>query len=380
MGLMHLKSGRVSQACDTIFEALSLVTLCEGTASLLTAEILEDLALAHAQKHVEILSSAFMPHEGSANTTASTPIADDGALGSKLFAIMIPATNTTGGVIDKLRELRDRSDGVSDHQTIDAMTVTALEIRKRKNGEKHLRVAHCLVRRAELFWVLKRYTSVIELYAEASEIFAAATGTGKSKPIAQVCSYSHNTCVQCLNALTRSLLAHPQLASWTAVAHLLNGDFGRAEEANKRAEKLVAKVFGPASWEMYRVIMDRVRVCQAMVDDAKRQGSPSKEIVDLARKAYSKAERYETQASILQASLRKDEVKDDVLWTLSHFAPIYRGCSTPATLPAHAETVSGTATGNAAVKSNASKKSTSFKSSAALTRGGVRLSERTHKS
>ena len=32
------------------------------------------------------------------------------------------------------------------------MVMSALEIRRCKNGDKHLRVAHCLLRRTELLW------------------------------------------------------------------------------------------------------------------------------------------------------------------------------------------------------------------------------------
>ena len=56
LGAMHLKSGRLAQACDCLYEALNLATLCEGSASLLTAEILEDLALAHLRKRFGIVT------------------------------------------------------------------------------------------------------------------------------------------------------------------------------------------------------------------------------------------------------------------------------------------------------------------------------------
>merc|ERR1712070_1146244 len=95
-----------------------------------------------------------------------------------------------------------------------------------------------------------------------------------------------------------------QLASWVASAYLWMGNVKKTEESIKKAEALTKKVFGATSWEAYRLMKDRVRLCQVAADGKDAQSVE-------ARKCYSKAERIDTQAVILLEKL-KDKA-DDVL-------------------------------------------------------------------
>ena len=336
LGTVCLKSGELQQACDHLLQALTLTVLSEGTTSLRIADILEDLAFAHTRKRFDPSSipGAVSAEELSAkanNPTPATGKALNGApplreatctLGESLFAVMVPTVQAVGTIDDPLRKiLKDRQSNIDDEDAIDAMMLCALEIRRRKNGPTHVRVAHALVRRAELFWTQRRYAQVCDLYARAIEIFADDGGVCKA-----VC----------------------QLTSWSAIAYLLNGDLKMAEHANKKAEDLSIQVFGAVSWESFRLMIDKVRIYMAMVeecnvpsttnpspiDEYKGQADRDKSADPSRRKKaqtlYAKAERCETQAAILQASLVKDKVLDLVLPTLSYFAPIYRGGFAPA--------------------------------------------------
>ena len=323
LGVINLKVGNVELACEQLFEALDLVTQAEGTEGLLTAEILEDLALAQTRKRPSPLSTAAVSRidEGS----------EDRTLGASLLALMVPATEAAGVAAGKLRKLRDREGGISDVEAIDAMVTSALSMRRRKNGRSHLRVAHCLLRRTELFWTEGRYEEIVALYAEASPIFEAAAGTANCKPVAQ-------------------------LAAWTATAHLYNRDFKKAEESSKTAEELATKVFGAESWEFYRTMMDKVRLYQSVADDAKQQGvDPA--LSDVARKAFMKAERIEVQAKLLQAALLKAGSRDEVLQTLSFYAPQVRAASHSGDVPAMTEGTTSKARSSIATAKDSSRSS-----------------------
>ena len=73
----------------------------------------------------------------------------------------------------------------------------------------------------------------------------------------------------------------------------------------------MGKVFGAISWELARVLLDKGRICKATPGDMK--------------KAYSKAERFETQAERLLEKLKSEKLKDpnsiDLALRLSRFAP-----------------------------------------------------------
>jgi len=155
-------------------------------------------------------------------------------------------------------------------------------------------MAHSLLRRAELLWATKRYEEVVDLLCEARSLFESAAGTSKCKAVAQ-------------------------LTSWEASAYLCAGQLSKAEGAIKRAEELASAVFGDVSWESHRLLRDKVRMWQALADDNKEAQS-----ADAARKAYSKAERFDTRALILHQTLLKDGVADKVLVSLSHYAPWVR--------------------------------------------------------
>ena len=323
LGAIHLKSGRLRQACDCLWEALNLSTLCEGSASLLTAEILEDLALAHIRMRFDVVQEPIPPLDDKADDEriSSGWTWPEGTIGDMLFAVLIPATTVAGHVVEFLRNLRDPKGGTDDEEAIDAMLVCALEIRRRKNGRGHVHVAHCLIRRAELLWNQSKYAEIIELYTEASKIFEDAAGTPKCKPVAQ-------------------------LASWMTVAHMNNNNFKRAEEEHKRAEELASQVFGlgsvaeatkhisataviATSWESYRVMMDKVRIYTSMALHFKLQAgnTPSaarEAMLERFGKLKAKAERHEAQARIVRDTLLKEDFIDDVLPHLSHYAPIHR--------------------------------------------------------
>jgi len=188
-------------------------------------------------------------------------------------------------------------------EAIDTMVVRALEIRRRRNpGEAHHpRLALCLLRRAELFWTQGRFTEVVSLYVEASAIFEHHLGTRQCKQVAQ-------------------------LAAWTASAWLQAGEAHKAEAALHSAESLSSKVHGESSWHALYLLRDKVAICQARAAPSAK-GTQRDEA---ARKAYARAERYETKAVLLLQSLRQrtvakgEEAPDPVLQSLSHFAPIYR--------------------------------------------------------
>ena len=341
IGTTHLKSGEVGLACDHLLDALKLVTLSEGTSSLRVAEILEDLSLALIRQRCDTsavlgasategaLSSASIPSSAEVKKSRSSGSLlgkPKPTLAESLLSFMVPKVEAIGASEDPLRKLLKETDVlmISDEDAIDAMLQSALAIRRKKNGPKHVRVGHSLIRLTELYWAQGRYSQIGKLYAEATNIFAASEDD------------------------TRKEVS--QLASWSAVATLLIGNLKKAESENDKAASLATKAFGASSWEMHRLMMDKVRICQALVEDgkgapkaskkgqggkvdeylteaSKGKGTPANEALrqKTAKSYYAKAERYETQATLMYASLMKDQVKDDVLPSLSFFAPIYRG-------------------------------------------------------
>ncbi len=288
LGANHLKAGRISEACEELGRARSLALQCEGPSSLLVAEILEDLALARTRRGFEpsLPSDSELEVDEGVQADGATAEASGGP----------PLLRTPSSMSASIPAATDEEAAAA--EATDAMVVQALTIRRRKNpGEPHhVRIAHNMIRRAELFWTQGRFAEIVALYAEASEIFARVAGTTKCKQVSQ-------------------------LASWTASAWLQAGEVSKAEEALRRAEELTGKVFGESSWEGFRVLRDKVAILQACASPSK--GSQRD---DVARKAYARAERFETRAVLLLQSLqqRGEDAKDAALHSLSYFAPIYR--------------------------------------------------------
>jgi len=318
LGRFYLESGDLRRACELLLRALYFATQSDVLASLLTAEILEDLALAQLRSrfdaellpdHVAVVpietppaAIESAPAAGGASTRGSSSAATEAvpALAESVLALVVKASSGSAPAGDGIegtliRNLMACPKGqAGEIEAIDAILLSALAIRRLKNGHNLVRLGHSLLRRAELFWATRRYEEVVNLLCEARSLFESAAGTSKCKAVAQ-------------------------LTSWVASSYLCAGQLSKAEGAIKRAEELATAVFGDVSWESYRLLRDKVRMWQALADSSKEAQS-----ADAARKAYSKAERFDTRAIILQQALLKDGVADKVLVSLSHYAPWIR--------------------------------------------------------
>ena len=107
-----------------------------------------------------------------------------------------------------------------------------------------------------------------------------------------------------------------QLRSWAALAHMMLRKFHEAKKWNDSAEGAAKLVFGDASWECHRILIDRVHILQGTVATA-GQGAQSAE----TRKAYAMAERVETNAKIFKEQLQEARTVDDAMHSLAYFAP-----------------------------------------------------------
>ena len=107
-----------------------------------------------------------------------------------------------------------------------------------------------------------------------------------------------------------------QLRSWVSLAHMMLRKFLEAKKWNDSAEGAAKLVFGDASWESHRILIDRVHILQGTVTMAP-QGAQSAE----TRKAYAMAERLETSAKILKEQLQEARTVDDAMHNLAYFAP-----------------------------------------------------------
>ena len=107
-----------------------------------------------------------------------------------------------------------------------------------------------------------------------------------------------------------------QLRSWVSLAHMMLRKFSEAKKWNDSAEGAAKLVFGDASWESHRILIDRVHILQGTVAMAP-QGAQSAE----TRKAYAMAERLETTAKILKEQLQEARTVDDAMHNLAYFAP-----------------------------------------------------------
>ena len=107
-----------------------------------------------------------------------------------------------------------------------------------------------------------------------------------------------------------------QLRSWMALAHMMLRKFHEAKKWNDSAEGAAKLVFGDASWECHRILIDRVHILQGTVATA-GQGAQSAE----TRKAYAMAERVETNAKIFKEQLQEARTVDDAMHSLAYFAP-----------------------------------------------------------
>jgi len=65
-----------------------------------------------------------------------------------------------------------------------------------------------------------------------------------------------------------------QLRSWVSLAHMMLRKFFEAKKWNERAEVAAKLVFGDASWESHRILIDRVHILHGTVARAP-QGAQS---------------------------------------------------------------------------------------------------------
>ena len=168
----------------------------------------------------------------------------------------------------------------------------ARAIRLAKQGGMHQAYARCLIKLGDYYWLLDNYQKVVELYTEAVVILTEH-GTERSKPVVM-------------------------LTSWLVHAHILLGNLQEATKINERVLALAKPVFGDLSWELWRVMIDKVWLIQHSINPDAAANSTE------ARKAFSMAERIETHAQILLNSLQADKVEDDKISELSTFASLKR--------------------------------------------------------
>jgi tetratricopeptide (TPR) repeat protein len=347
-----LSDGQLPEAIKHFEHATALLVKIYGADAFQLAEIYEDLAWARLRLHhathgfrntealaprADVLHAAPVPDSGDASrgpslspptTTPSpthagllpkigtTPSAVGGDGGGESTggrsrvahdgsADAVATSADAGGARSRPADIPslDNGDGDSDdsEEEIDEAAQDALHllqharaIRLAKQGSEHFELGLCLVKLAEFYWFVDQYDKVLELYLEAIRILTAFAGE-KSKYVVH-------------------------LLSWVVIARTLDsgGTTKEAIKANDRALILAKAVFGEMSWEVWRVMSDKVHLIQHSVDPSLSAQSGE------ARKAYSMAERVETHAAILLDSLQKEKAEDERLSELSAFAPLKR--------------------------------------------------------
>ncbi|KAL1499076.1 hypothetical protein AB1Y20_013591 [Prymnesium parvum] len=197
---------------------------------------------------------------------------------------------------------------VYEESDISHMLAHALEIRLKKQPPGHIQIAHCYVHEADWCWYEGNLPEVIKRYEIAIDIFTHSEIGFESKEVAQ-------------------------LSGWVALCHAAGEQYDGAFRYIEQAFKLSKKTFGAESWQVQRTLCDKAFILEDSViekdenhrplERSARKEGKDKDLSVEARRAFSMAERMQTQAEVLRTKLKRDKVRDDVL-PLSVIAPRIR--------------------------------------------------------